>query len=129
MDEHNNSLYDTKGVIHNTGIGDWNRRWLTLGVWRPAYVDTRGMLDMPFLRLAKKRCYVRRLLALLRLFGEGVYLDSLDLCCCDRQFDRFYIVQGTECSWRELDFKGSQRRNSPDTRFHGWRNLEVFPLS
>lgn len=122
------SLYDCKRVRHDTDIGGWNHRWSPLRMWCPGFVDPRGMLDLMFWRHAKERSYVRLLLALVHRFGEGAQLDLLDLCCWDRSFDRFYLVQDEERWWRELDFEERQRRSSKSARFLDLHNLEVFAL-
>lgn len=50
----------------------------------PGYVGPRDSLDMPLLRNAEERSYFRRFFPLIRQFGVGAPLDSLNLYHWDR---------------------------------------------
>lgn len=91
-DGYNTSKYTRKNVRSDKEIGGWNRRWSSLRIWHPGYVDPRDILDMLSLRHTDERCSMRRLLVLVRRFDEGVFFDALDLCYWDRPFDGFYLV-------------------------------------
>lgn len=88
-------------------------------MWYPGFVDPRGLLDMQFLLYAEERSHVRRLLALVRRFGEGACFNVIDLCCRNGPFDRFYVVEDAEHWWVELDFEVSQKSFSLNAQFSG----------
>lgn len=128
LDGYKISMYGQKGLRRHMDIGGWNCRWSSLRMWCLDYVDPRGALNMPLIRHAEEHSYVRRLLTFVRRFGEGTRFNAHDLCCWDRLFERFYLVQDAEHWWHKLDFEGRQRRNSSNVRFLSLHELRLFRL-
>lgn len=59
----------------------------------PRYIGPGWAQDMPQLRDEEEKIYFRRLLALGHQFIDGIRINTVDLCCWNSLFDRFYIVE------------------------------------
>lgn len=80
------------------------------------------MLNMPLLHHAKKRIYVRFVLALISGLCERTYFNAFDLCCHHRLIDRFCLAQEAKNCFGESHFEGRVRRSLLNEWFLGWQD-------